>query len=125
MSTVLTGRSLLAALTFAVLPLCAAAAPECAHDTFTIGGTPVAVNACAAPARKGAVPVALALTGPKGSVQSNASIELIDGGVSRAIDDVDLAGMGLGYTLHLTLAYRGGAVTIEHALLLPGAVPLK
>jgi hypothetical protein len=36
-----------------------------------------------------------------------------------------LAPLGLAYTLHLTLAYRGSAASIEHALLLPGAVPLK
>ena len=40
-------------------------------------------------------------------------------------EDVSLAPLGLQYTLHLTLAYRQAAVSIEHALLLPGAVPLK
>ena len=45
--------------------------------------------------------------------------------VSRAVDDVALTPLGINATLHLTLAYRGGAVAIEHALLLPGATPLK
>ena len=44
---------------------------------------------------------------------------------ARAVDDVSLTPLGLPYTMHLTLAYRDAAVAVEHALLLPGAVPLK
>ncbi len=45
--------------------------------------------------------------------------------VARAIDDVPLGRSVLPYTLHLTLAYRDGQIAVEHALLLPGARPLK
>ncbi len=44
---------------------------------------------------------------------------------TRAIDDVDLAPLAIARTLHLTLAYRAGRVTLEHALALPGAIPVK
>jgi hypothetical protein len=45
--------------------------------------------------------------------------------VSRGVDDVPLNPLGLSSTLHLTLTYADGKVSVEHALLLPGAVPLK
>jgi len=51
------------------------------------------------------------------------SIDVLPGAVvSRSVDDLSLSPLDLRYTLHLTLAYRGGAASIEHALLLPGAV---
>ena len=44
---------------------------------------------------------------------------------SRTIDDVDLGPLGSKHTLHMTLAYRDGEVVLEHALALPGAIPVK
>jgi hypothetical protein len=44
---------------------------------------------------------------------------------SRTIDDVDLEPIGLKASLHMTLAYRSGYVILEHALALPGAIPVK
>ena len=45
--------------------------------------------------------------------------------VTRAVDDVPLTDLGSNKQLHLTIAYRNGEATLEHALLLPGAVVLK
>ena len=60
------------------------------------------------------------------SFSRSASIEVLPStSASRTTDDVLLAPLGLQYTLHMTLAYREAGVIIEHALLLPGAVPLK
>jgi len=44
---------------------------------------------------------------------------------THAIDDIDLAPLAVARTLHVTLAYREGRVTLEHALALPGAIPVK
>jgi hypothetical protein len=54
------------------------------------------------------------------------TIDVVNGAtVTRTVDDVPLADLGSAKQLHLTIAYRGGEATLEHALLLPGAVVLK
>ncbi len=102
-------------------------APRCTHDTFPVGGQNVAVTACAgAPDSGQAVAVTETLKGAAASFTHTTSIDVLPGAASsRAVDDVALAPLGLQYTLHLTLAYHEAAVSIEHALLLPGAIPLK
>jgi hypothetical protein len=102
-------------------------ASRCTHETFPVGGQPVTVTACAgAPDSGQAIAVAETFKNASGSFNHATSIEVLPGApISRAVDDVALAPLGLQYTLHLTLAYRGAGVVIEHALLLPGAVPLK
>ncbi len=102
-------------------------AVRCTHDTFPVGGQPVAVTACAgAPDGGKSVTVTETFKGGSGSFTHVTSIEVLPGAAaSRDVDDVALAPLGLQYTLHLTLAYRDAAVVIEHALLLPGAIPLK
>jgi hypothetical protein len=102
-------------------------APRCSHDTFPVAGQAVAVTVCAGPPDSGKT-VAVNETFKSGAASFNhtASIEVLPGAAaSRSVQDVSLQPLGLAYTLHLTLAYRDAAVTIEHALLLPGAVPLK
>ncbi len=114
--------------------LVAAAAPaaaqnpgqKCAHESFDIGGKPVASSVCAAAPEGGKLAVSESFRGGSGTVSHATTIDVLKGAtVSRAIDDVALAPLGINATLHLTLAYRNGAVEIEHALLLPGATPLK
>lgn len=102
-------------------------ASRCAHDTFPVGGQPIVVTACAgAPDSGQTVAVTETFKGASGSFNHVMSIDVLPGAsASRAVDDVALAPLGLQYTLHLTLAYRDATVLIEHALLLPGAVPLK
>jgi hypothetical protein len=102
-------------------------AARCAHEAFPVGGQSVTVTVCAgAPDSGHTVAVAETFKGAAASFTHSASITVLSGAsVSRGVDDVSLAPLGLQYTLHLTLAYRDAAVLIEHALLLPGAVPLK
>ena len=102
-------------------------ASRCTHETFPIGGQPVNVTACAGAPDSGQT-VAVAETFKTGTASFNhsGSIAVLPGAsASRAVEDVALAPLGLQYTLHLTLAYREATVIIEHALLLPGAIPLK
>lgn len=102
-------------------------ASRCTHDTFPVGGQTIVVTACAgAPDSGRTVAVTETFKGASGAFSHTTSIEVLDGAsATRAVDDIALAPLGLQYTLHLTLAYRDATVLIEHALLLPGAVPLK
>ncbi len=120
------------AATVALLVASAAAAPaqpaqRCSHETFPVAGQPVTVTVCAgAPDSGKTVAVTETFKNAATSFSHSASIDVLPGAsASRAVDDVGLTPLGLRYTLHLTLAYRDAAVSIEHALLLPGAVPLK
>ncbi|MDB5027316.1 MAG: hypothetical protein JWO66_1005 [Candidatus Eremiobacteraeota bacterium] len=119
--------AVLALFVASIAPALAQPAQRCAHDTFPVGGQSVAVTVCVgAPDGGKTVAVTETFKNGSGSFNHTTSIELLPGAsASRAVNDVSLAPLGLNYTLHLTLAYRDNAVTIEHALLLPGAVPLK
>ena len=108
-------------------PAAAQPAQRCSRETFPIAGQPVVVTVCAG-APNGGKTVAITETFKNAAASFNhtASIEVLPGAAtSRATDDVSLAPLGLQFTLHMTLAYREAGVIIEHALLLPGAVPLK
>ena len=109
------------------LPALGQPAQRCAKDDFSVNGHPVTVKACAPAVDAGkTVTVDQAFTSGGSSVSQPVKIDVLPGvATSRAINDVSLAPLGLSYTMHVTLAYRGGAVAIEHVLLLPGAVPLK
>jgi len=100
---------------------------RCTHETFPVGGQSVTATVCAGAPDSGQT-VAVAETFKTGTASFNhtGSIAVLSGAsASRAVDDIALAPLGLQYTLHLTLAYRDATVIIEHALLLPGAIPLK
>ncbi len=104
-----------------------AAAGRCTHDVLTIDGVPVTAAFCI-PAEAAAPSVSVTETFAAQSkvLDRTASLTIVPGAqVSRAIDDVDLAPLGLKRTLHMTLAYRAGTVVLEHALALPGAIPVK
>ncbi len=119
--------AVLALVTASIGPALAQPAQRCSHDTFSVAAQPVTVTVCAG-APDGAKTVAVTETFKNAATSFNhtTSIEVLRGAAaSRAVDDVSLSPLGLQYTLHMTLAYREAAVTIEHALLLPGAVPLK
>lgn len=116
-----------AALAAIVGPASAQPAQRCSRDTFPVAGQSLLVTVCAG-APDGTRTVAITETVKNAATSFNhaASIEVLPGAaVSRTVDDVSLAPLGLQFTLHLTLAYREAAVSVEHALLLPGAVPLK
>ena len=98
---------------------------RCSHDVFPIGGQAVVVAACGT-AQNGTVAVTESLRGASSTLSHSTTMSLLAGAsVARTVDDIPLQQLGLGYTLHLTLAYRDGQMTVEHALLLPGARPLK
>lgn len=110
-----------------IAPALAQNPQRCSHETFPVAGQSVAVTVCAgAPEGGKTVAVAETFKGASSSFNHATSIEVLPGAAaSRGVDDVSLTPLGLPYTFHLTLAYRDGAVFVEHALLLPGAVPLK
>ncbi|GAC1659320.1 MAG: hypothetical protein NVS4B13_03780 [Candidatus Elarobacter sp.] len=119
--------AVLALLAASAGPALAQPAQRCSHETFAVAGRTVAVTVCAgAPDSGKSVAVTETFKAGGSSFNHATSIEVLPGAaVSRAVDDVSLAPLGLPFALHLTLAYREAAVSIEHALLLPGAVPLK
>jgi hypothetical protein len=104
-----------------------AADERCTADTLAIGGTPVAARFCVpAPAPAGSVTVTATFSARGRDLQRTIVIAIVDGArTSRAIEDVDLGPLGVEHRLHMTLAFRGGRVELEHALALPGAVPVK
>ncbi len=111
----------------------AEAADVCSHDTLNVDGTAVGVQICAtepakaAPSGKTAsLPVTESLSTKDQSFQRTTTLEFLGGDeLSRTIDNVPLAKLGIPKTLHLTLGHKPGSLVLEHALLIPGAVTLK
>jgi hypothetical protein len=103
-----------------------ALADPCSHDSFEVDGKPLGVTVCAAAPSSGKVAVTQTFKSGGAAFSQPATIELLNGAsISRTVADVALSPVGSPRTLHLTLAYREGTVSVEHALLLPGAIPLK
>ena len=116
----------------AVLVLTAAGAASaqpgpCSKVVLTIEGTAVSSTICitggSAAART--IQVGETLVSAAGTVSHSTSFDLLPGGVSRTVDDIPLDKLGSKRLLHVTLAFRDGVVMLEHALLLPGATPVK
>lgn len=104
-----------------------AQAERCTQDALNVEGSPVAATFCvAAGSGPPAVSVSETFRSHGQSVSHSVSLPVVAGAqVSRTIDDVDLSPLGIKRSLHMTLAYSGGAVELEHALALPGATPVK
>jgi len=101
-------------------------AARCSHESFPVDGSPLAVTLCAPPDVTS--PLALTETLARGSAsfERTLTIDVVRGAsVTRAVDEIPLDPLGSTKHLHLTIAYRDGNATIEHALLLPGALVLK
>jgi len=120
--------AVLAASTASAAP----AADSCTQETLSVEGTPVAIGYCisGAPRANGAeeviVPVVATYSAPGGTLRRPIDLHFIAGeGVSRVLESLDLAKVGLSGTLHLTLAYSRGLVRVEGALLTPGAITIK
>lgn len=114
----------------AAIPAAAISQGHCSRETLTVRGTPVTITYCpSAPAGNGpevTVPVAATYASPTGSFSRSTSLRFISGeGPARVLENVDLAGLGLTGTLHLTLVYAGGEVHVANALLTPGAIIVK
>lgn len=117
---------------FAGAALPASAASGCSSDVFLVKGTSLAVELCAPPAAPrtgGKNPVTIVETlAAKGQPSLTRKVALdaaLGDETSRTIDDAPLQTLGIAGTLHMTIAYKGGAVRLEHALLVPGAIALK
>jgi hypothetical protein len=127
MSTIAT-LALSGALLAAVLPAAQTGDAGCSSDAFAIDGSSVVVQLCARDVNAAAKIVVTETLSVKGQTPFVREVPLdrVPGAdSSRAIDDVPLTKLGLARTLHLTIAVKNGAVRLEHALLVPGAVALK
>ncbi len=126
-------KRLALALTLAAVPLAAPAqSGNCTKEVLPVHGTPVTIAYCIegtpakAPGSELLVKVAGTYSAPGGSFSDARVLHFIAAeGPSRVIEDVDLAKLGSTGTLHLTLVYKAGAVSIESALLTPGAITVK
>lgn len=110
----------------------AVAAPACTQETLNVRGTPVTIGYCVDGAARSAggdeiiVPTAASYGAPGRSFSRSKQLHFVAGeGVSRVIENLDLTRLGLTGTLHLTLAYSGGLIHVEGALLTPGAITIK
>jgi hypothetical protein len=119
----------LAGTTVAFLAAGAAALAQsenCSHDTLAVDGSPVSATFCVAGAPAARVTVTETFSRGNQRFSRPLTIDVVNGAaVTRAVDDVPLTDLGSNKQLHLTIAYRSGSATLEHALLLPGALVLK
>lgn len=122
------------ALLLLVLALTAAAAApaggRCSRETVAVRGTPVTIVLCVVTESSAGNVTIVGLNGNYEAKQSSfdqrASIRFITGeGPARALQSVDLSRLGIPGVLHMTLVYSGNAVSMEHALLTPGAITVK
>ncbi len=118
-------------LTLSTVPP-AGSASSCTQETLMVEGAAVTIGYCiSGPLRaNGAdelvVPVTATYSAPGGTLRRPIDLHFIAGeGVSRVLQSLDLTKLGLGGTLHLTLAYSHGLVRLEGALLTPGAITIK
>ncbi len=109
----------------------------CSTDNFDIDGNAVTVELCSARAPlaspRGKAPAGagdevretLSVSGRPPLVRSVRYEPATGDATARSLDDIPLAALGIAKTMHVTLAVHGGSVRLEHALLVPGATPLK
>ncbi len=117
-----------------------ASAAACSVDSFVIDGVAVSVELCDIRASTPAAPTARAKSVASGSgeVRETLSVKghpplvrsaryerLASEETARTLDDIPLQTLGIQRTMHVTLAVRDGTARLEHALLVPGAMPLK
>jgi hypothetical protein len=108
----------------------ALAAAGCSNDAFIVSGSALTVEICAPAARPvGKSPVfAIATLTSRGqaTLVRKVALDVISPSeASHTIDDAPLQSLGIAGTLHMTIGYKAGAVRLEHALLVPGAIALK
>jgi hypothetical protein len=120
-------RSALALGLMAALRLPAGGQAEhCTRDRLTVAGVAVAVRFCLPAEAAASVSITETFMALGKTISKTIPLVIVAGArTSRTIDDVDLAPLGLKSSLHMTLAYRAGFVELEHALALPGAIPVK
>jgi len=102
-------------------------AERCSRDVFALDGVAVSARFCIPAGPAGAnVNIGETFTSQGRNFSKTTPMTIVAGAqTSRTIDDVDLAPIGSKHTLHMTLAFHDGRVVLEHALALPGAIPIK
>ncbi len=120
-------RSVAALGLLAALYLTASAEPEhCTSDRLTVAGSAVAASFCIPAEPAASVSVTETFTALGKTIRQTTPLSIMAGArTSRTIDVVDLGPIGVKTSLHMTLAYGAGYVKLEHALALPGAIPVK
>jgi hypothetical protein len=109
----------------------AGAQTPCSRETVQVRGTVLSVSFCTvgAPVTASAVTtVAVDATyaTKDHSLVQRTTLRFITGeGPARALENVNLGSLGIEGTLHMTLLYSGNQISMEHALLTPGAVTVK
>ena len=110
----------------------AGAAGQCSRETLAVPGSPVTVSYCVTgatspgPGDELLVPVSESYSAPGGSYNDSATLHFLAGeSASRQITAIDLGRLGSAGTLHLTLVYHSGLVSVESAILTPGAIKIK
>jgi hypothetical protein len=100
---------------------------RCSRDALSIDGIAVAARFCVpSGAASNSLSVTETFRAQGKTIVKTTPIAVVAGALtSRTIDDIDLGPIGPKRTLHMTLAYRAGSVELEHALALPGAIPIK
>jgi hypothetical protein len=104
---------------------------RCTHNAVVLRGTPATIDLCvtgtpAVQSGVATVPLEMRYQTRSASLVQRASIRFITGvGPSRALQSVELAPLGVAGVLHMTLLYNGNDVSMEHALLTPGAITVK
>jgi hypothetical protein len=111
-------------------PVAASADPaaRCTHDAWNVGGQPLSATLCVPASGSASAHVTVTATYARAGASLTRTLDLdLENGtdVTRDIDTVPLDTLGSPLQLRVTVAYRNGAASIEHALLLPGAVVLK
>jgi hypothetical protein len=103
-------------------PLVVAAADRCTRNTWPVDGAPLTATIClTAPTT-----VAESFERNGATITRSLTFEAVGGAdAARAIDTVALDEIGSPKRLHVTVVVRGGVASVEHALLLPGALVLK
>jgi len=104
----------------------AGAQPAGCADTLVVDSTTVCISFLAAAPAGNVVTVHESFSGGGRTVAHDVTFDLVPGArASRMIDDVDISAIVPGRRLHNTLKYVACRVTLERALLLPGAIPLR
>jgi len=110
-------------------------AQSCSQDQLTVDGTPVSVQLCipdgagttpAGPDKTVTVPVVETLKAKDLTFTRTVPLDFLsENSYSRTFDNVPLDKIGLTGSIHMTIAFKAGDIRLDHALRLPGAVPLK
>jgi hypothetical protein len=109
-----------------VLGAPAGAADRCTQDQLVVDGIALATTMCVPAPENGHVEVSETYVHGDVTITRTLAIDMVSGAtIARALDDVPLDLLGSTKRLRVTLAYSNGLASLEHALVLPGALVLK